>query len=31
MAFWRTGELPHHDAGHVEGIEADNLQPKALQ
>ena len=21
VAFWRTGELPHHDAAHVEGIE----------
>jgi len=31
MTFWRTGELPHHDAGHVEGIEADALQPKALR
>ena len=20
-AFWRTGELPHHDPGHVEGVE----------
>jgi C4-dicarboxylate transporter DctQ subunit len=20
-AFWRTGELPHHDAAHVEGVE----------
>jgi len=37
--FWRTGELPHHDAGHVEGIEAvegvdaeaDNLHPKAIR
>src|SRR5262252_6164102 len=19
--FWRTGELPHHDAGHVEGVD----------
>ncbi len=19
-AFWRTGELPHHDPGHVEGV-----------
>jgi C4-dicarboxylate transporter DctQ subunit len=22
-AFWRTGELPHHDPGHVEGIDPD--------
>lgn len=21
-AFWKTGELPHHDPGHVEGIES---------
>ena len=20
LAFWRTGELPHHDPGHVEGV-----------
>lgn len=19
-SFWRTGELPHHDPGHVEGV-----------
>jgi len=19
--FWKTGELPHHDAAHVEGVE----------
>ena len=24
-AFWRTGELPHHDVAHVEGIEAEDL------
>jgi C4-dicarboxylate transporter DctQ subunit len=32
-AFWRTGELPRHDAGHVEGIEveAENLHPKAIR
>ena len=39
-AFWRTGELPHHDVAHVEGIEApedinpynlpDNLHPAGL-
>lgn len=23
VAFLRTGELPHHDHGHVEGVEAD--------
>ena len=21
FAFWRTGELPHHDPGHVEGVD----------
>ena len=21
VAFWRTGELPHHDVAHVEGID----------
>ena len=21
--FWRTGELPHHDPGHVEGVDKD--------
>ena len=38
--FWRTGELPHHDHGHVEGVESvkdediipyslkDNLHPR---
>ncbi|MDY0011993.1 MAG: TRAP transporter small permease [Rhodocyclaceae bacterium] len=25
LAFWRTGELPHHDHGHVEGIEAETI------
>lgn len=24
-AFWRTGELPHHDHGHVDGIEEEVL------
>jgi C4-dicarboxylate transporter DctQ subunit len=23
-AYWRTGELPHHDHSHVEGVEFDN-------
>jgi C4-dicarboxylate transporter, DctQ subunit len=23
VAFWRTGELPHHEHGHVEGVEED--------
>ena len=27
--FW-TGELPHHDASHVEGVEEDNLHPEAV-
>jgi len=22
-SFWRTGELPHHDAAHVEGVEIE--------
>ena len=26
--FSRTGELPHHDHGHVEGLDADDLHPK---
>ena len=41
-AFWKTGQLPHHDHGHVEGIEElkdedlnpyaldDNLHPKSV-
>ncbi|WEF52523.1 TRAP transporter small permease [[Pseudomonas] carboxydohydrogena] len=24
FAYWRTGELPHHDHSHVEGIEVDD-------
>ena len=27
--FW-TGELPHHDASHVEGVEDDNLHPEPV-
>jgi C4-dicarboxylate transporter DctQ subunit len=36
-SYFRTGELPHHDHGHVEGLEEesdaiyrmdDNLHPK---
>ena len=23
VSFWRTGELPHHDHGHVEGLETE--------
>ena len=40
-AFWHTGELPHHDVAHVEGVEpipdlnpygmADNLHPAGLK
>ena len=26
-AFWRTGELPHHDVAHVEGIEPEDIGP----
>jgi C4-dicarboxylate transporter DctQ subunit len=24
--FWRTGELPHHDVAHVDGLEAEPLE-----
>ncbi|CAA7612688.1 TRAP transporter small permease [Magnetospirillum sp. SS-4] len=27
-AFVRTGELPHHDHGHVEGLEEDQADPQ---
>jgi C4-dicarboxylate transporter DctQ subunit len=27
-SFWRSGELPHHDHGHVEGL--DEVEPLAL-
>ena len=27
--FWRTGELPHHDHGHVEGLEEELEGAKA--
>ena len=33
-SFWRTGALPHHDHGHVEGMEAlkdEDLVPLAMQ
>ncbi len=33
-SFWRTGELPHHDHGYVEGVEAVNdedIVPLALK
>ena len=23
FTFWRTGELPHHDHAHVEGIDVE--------
>jgi C4-dicarboxylate transporter DctM subunit len=26
--FYWTGELPHHDASHVEGVDDDNLHPE---
>ena len=29
--FYRTGDLPHHDAAHVEGMESDDLHPAPLQ
>lgn len=25
VSFWRTGELPHHDHGHVDGIEDEHV------
>lgn len=28
VAFVRTGELPHHDHGHVEGLEKDRTDPQ---
>jgi len=27
FGFWRTGELPHHEHGHVDGIEDEQQQP----
>lgn len=35
VAFWRTGQLPHHDVGYVEGLEEvadeiDDLRPRDL-
>jgi C4-dicarboxylate transporter DctQ subunit len=29
-AYWRTGELPHHDAGHVQGLD-EELPPASAQ
>ena len=26
--FWRTGELPHHDHGHVDGLEEETAEVK---
>ena len=28
--YWRTGDLPHHDATHVEGLETSKNAPIAL-
>ena len=28
--YWRTGELPHHDVAHVEGLETSKTAPIAL-
>src|ERR1700746_3550695 len=28
--YWRTGDLPHHDAAHVEGVVVDPKAPIAL-
>jgi C4-dicarboxylate transporter, DctQ subunit len=28
--YWRTGDLPHHDATHVEGLETSKTAPIAL-
>jgi C4-dicarboxylate transporter DctQ subunit len=27
VSFWKTGELPHHDHNHVDGIETEDLPP----
>ena len=29
-AYWRTGDLPHHDATHVDGVETSKNAPIAL-
>jgi C4-dicarboxylate transporter DctQ subunit len=29
-AYWRTGELPHHDMTHVEGVEVSQQAPISL-
>ena len=28
--YWNTGELPHHDASHVDGVETSKTAPIAL-
>jgi C4-dicarboxylate transporter DctM subunit len=28
--FYWTGQLPHHDAAHVEGVDEDNLHPEPV-
>jgi C4-dicarboxylate transporter DctQ subunit len=30
-AFWRTGELPHHDETRVEGVEIEELPPESAR
>jgi len=30
-AFWKTGELPRHDPGQVEGVATDDLAPGAAR
>jgi C4-dicarboxylate transporter DctQ subunit len=30
-SFWRTGELPHHDPGHVEGVVESPQAARDLQ
>ncbi len=29
-AFARTGELPHHDVAHVEGIDTPDINPYGM-
>ena len=31
VGFWRTGELPHHDHGHVDGMEEEMAALKASE
>jgi C4-dicarboxylate transporter DctQ subunit len=28
--YWKTGDLPHHDVTHVEGVEVSSKAPIAL-